>query len=279
MLKLADQKKDIPVKIEKKVIKKDGEFSDRPMTKREKDEYIRENEFRLRKEGKLPAKEKSPKLTSTKTEDKYDNVEKTEKVVEKPKIKSEPGPSFHSAVLKSMPPPDKRKEDSEKSALERQRKELEAKMKDLDRQREELDKKTKIEADNRRKRLEYERKMEEIKRRQFAETQERRKIEQEKKKLNSMQEEYEKMQKKMKEMEARLAAGKSKEPRDVHSVESRPFPGEKKRRDKDRGRDRDRGYQRRLESDSEEYDSELDDFIDDSDAKFDYSAEIRSIFK
>merc|ERR1711953_141840 len=38
-------------------------------------------------------------------------------------------------------------------------------------------------------------------------------------------------------------------------------------------------YRRRLDSDSEEeYDSEMDDFIDDSDAKIDVSAEIRKIF-
>ena len=36
LLKLANEKKDIPVKIETKVEKKDGEFGDRPMTKKEK---------------------------------------------------------------------------------------------------------------------------------------------------------------------------------------------------------------------------------------------------
>jgi protein SPT2 len=34
----------------------------------------------------------------------------------------------------------------------------------------------------------------------------------------------------------------------------------------------------RIESDESDYDSEMDDFIDDSDAKFDFSAEIRNIF-
>ena len=38
-------------------------------------------------------------------------------------------------------------------------------------------------------------------------------------------------------------------------------------------------WKNRIESESEEeYDSELDDFIDDSDAKIDVSKEIRSIF-
>merc|ERR1712228_942920 len=108
-------------------------------------------------------------------------------------------------------------------------------------------------------------------------------IEKEKKRINGMQQEYIEMQKKMKEMEERLAAGSSSK-RDVNSVESRSFPGERKRpdsrdRDRHRGGGRGRGdYRQRIESDSEEYDSEMDDFIDDSDAKIDISSEIRSIF-
>merc|ERR1712076_194431 len=51
---------------------------------------------------------------------------------------------------------------------------------------------------------------------------------------------------------------------------------------KDQGRRDNRGsssYKRRIESDSEdEYDSEMDDFLDDSEAKVDISKEIRSIF-
>merc|ERR1712098_883605 len=121
--------------------------------------------------------------------------------------------------------------------------------------------------------------MEEVRRkqaRQAQEMQERKELEKEKKRINGMQ-------KKMKEMEERLAAGGSSK-RDVNSVESRAFPGERKRPDS-RGRDRHRGggrgrgdYRQRIESDSEEYDSEMDDFIDDSDAKIDISSEIRSIF-
>merc|ERR1719166_832305 len=81
-------------------------------------------------------------------------------------------------------------------------------------------------------------------------------------------------------MEAKMSAGGSK--RDIHSVEARTLPFEKKKRDHhdhDRGGSSSNGYKRRLESDSEEeYDSEMDDFIDDTDAKVDISAEIRSIF-
>lgn len=80
---------------------------------------------------------------------------------------------------------------------------------------------------------------------------------------------YKEMQRKMKEMEAQMSVRNS---RDIDSVASRPFPGEKR---KSGGGE----YRRRLDSDSEEeYDSEMDDFIDDSDAKCDYSAEIRKIF-
>ena len=258
---------------------KESEFG-RPMSKREKEEYIRDNEARLRREGKLPPKEKHqpiPKLSDKR--DRGSSEEKTEKVVEKPKIKAEPGPSFHSAVIKSMDHPDKRKEDARKSALERERKEIEAKMKELDRKREELDKKTKIEEYNRKKKQEYERKMEEIRRRQVTEQKERRKLDDERKNLDAMQLKYKEMQREMKEMEARMSAGGSK--RDVNSVEARSLPFEKKKRDhyRDRGGSSSNGYKRRLESDSEEeYDSEMDDFIDDTDAKVDISAEIRSIF-
>merc|ERR1719510_162583 len=74
----------------------------------------------------------------------------------------------------------------------------------------------------------------------------------------------------------------------IKSVEARHFPGEKlpsKNHVKNK-RPRSRSpvpYKSkkssgmRIESDSE-YDSEMDDFIDDSDAKIDISAEIRNIF-
>ena len=282
LLKLANEKKDIPVKIEKKVDKlKDGEFGDRPMTKREKEEFIRDNEARLRREGKLPPKERSPAVMEKKS--RGSSEEKVERIPEKPpKVRAEPGPSFHSAVLKTMPPPEKRKHDSELSEAARQMKELEMKMKDLEKKKEELETKSRVEEYNRRKRLEYERKKEELerekRRQQHTEKQERRKLDQDKKKLEEMQQRYKEMQRQLQEKEQRLSSGGSK--RDIHSVQSRDFPGEKKRRD-----DRDHfsgrgggGGGRRIESDSEDYDSEMDDFIDDSDAKVDISAEIRNIF-
>jgi len=78
----------------------------------------------------------------------------------------------------------------------------------------------------------------------------------------------------------------------IRSVEARAFPGEKRppkqisRNKRPRSRSRSRSpvpfkskknNGMRIESDSE-YDSEMDDFIDDSDAKIDISAEIRNIF-
>ena len=70
----------------------------------------------------------------------------------------------------------------------------------------------------------------------------------------------------LKEKEHRLSSSGSK--RDNNSDKSRHLPG-----------DRGRPGGRRIESDSDEdYDSEMDDFIDDSDAKVDISAEIRNIF-
>merc|ERR1711962_762457 len=85
----------------------------------------------------------------------------------------------------------------------------------------------------------------------------------------------------MKDMEARLKGGSSNGKvggkRDPHSVEARVFPGEKRKPEK--GGRRPDEYKRRIESDSEdEYDSEMDDFLDDSEANVDISKEIRSIF-
>lgn len=279
LLRLADQKKDIPVKIEKKVEKTDGEFGERPMTKKEKEEYIRDNEARLRREGKLPLKEKPPAIPKLSDKKSRNSPDVKEKEKEKPKVKAEPGPSFHPAVLKSMPPPDKRREEAERSAHERERKELEAKMKELDEMRKDLDRRTKVEEYNRKKRQEYERRMEEERRRKEQQKNERHKLDGERRKLDQMREQLEQMQRQMKEKEAKLARSGSH--RDVNSVESRHFPGEKRRDDDRKKKSKggsSQGYQRRLESDSEEYDSEMDDFIDDSDAKCDYSAEIRNIF-
>ena len=287
LLKLADEKKDIPVKIEKKVEKvKESEFGLGPMTKREKEEYIRDNKDRLRREGKLAAKEKSPTIPKLSDKKTQGSPEPREKEREKPRMKAEPGPSYHPAVLKSMPPADKRREDAERSAHERERKELEAKMKELERMREDLDKRTKIEECNRKKRQEYERKMEEQRRKQEKHLQERHKLESERRRLDQMKQQMEDMQRSLKEKEAKLSSGSSSSSsstkyRDVKSVESRQFPGEKRREEDRRRKSKGGGggYQRRLESDSEEdYDSEMDDFIDDSDARCDYSSEIRKIF-
>lgn len=281
LLKMANEKKDIPVKVDKKAKLKDSEFGDRPMTKQEKEDYMRENEARLRKEGKW--KEKTPPPKKIERIEKKPSLPEEKPRYEKPKPRPEPGPMFHAAVKKSMPPPEKRREDAEKSAYEREKREMEMKMRELERRREEMEKKHKVAEHNDRKRQEYERKLEEQKRRELKEKQDKRKMESEKKELNEMQNKYKEMQRKMKEMEDRMKGGGSSSKgvkRDINSVEARTFPGEKRRPEpKQRKGGSDNGYKRRIESDSEEeYDSELDDFIDDSDSKVDISAEIRNIF-
>jgi len=282
LLKMANEKKDIPVKVDKKVKVKDSEFGDRPMTKQEKQDFMRDNEARLRREGKW--KEKTPPPKIEKIERKPEKSLPEEKPrYEKPKPRPEPGPMFHSAVKKSMPPPEKRKEEAERSAYEREKREMEMKMKELERRKDEMEKKHKMAEYNERKRQEYEKKREEQMRRELKEKQDRRKMESEKKELNDMQSKYKEMQRQMKEMEDRMKGGAGGssgrgEKRDINSVQARTFIGEKRRPEPKKRKDDD-GYKRRIESDSEEdYDSEMDDFIDDTDSRVDISAEIRNIF-
>merc|ERR1712212_631253 len=108
-----------------------------------------------------------------------------------------------------------------------------------------------------------------------------RKSEGNKKEMEDMKAKYKEMERKMEEMKRRLNGGagssSSSGKRDVREVEARRFPGEKGYREERGGGSG--GWKNRIESESEEeYDSELDDFIDDSDAKIDISKEIRSIF-
>eukprot|EP00088_Acartia_fossae_P047527 TRINITY_DN5152_c0_g1_i20.p1 TRINITY_DN5152_c0_g1~~TRINITY_DN5152_c0_g1_i20.p1 ORF type:complete len:554 (-),score=186.14 TRINITY_DN5152_c0_g1_i20:834-2495(-) len=134
LLQMANVVKDRPVVVQKKKDVKEFDLGDRPMTKKQREEYIRENESRLRKEGKLPPKEvpKIPKLNASSTSNADNNNHKTshEKTKsgtpplksgsstpsDKPAVSSsaskqsttaavrrpEPGPSLHPAVLKSM---------------------------------------------------------------------------------------------------------------------------------------------------------------------------------
>merc|ERR1712012_248520 len=108
-----------------------------------------------------------------------------------------------------------------------------------------------------------------------------RKSEGNKKEMEDMKAKYKEMERKMEEMKRRLNGGagssSSSGKRDVREVEARRFPGEKGYREERGGGSG--SWKNRIESESEEeYDSELDDFIDDSDAKIDVSKEIRSIF-
>lgn len=233
LLKIANEKKDIPIKLEKKKPAKESEFGSRPMTEQEKKEFIRENEARLRREGKLPPKQKAPEkkngrtspeldLRDSRKKDKSPDIRKREKSPEVDlrdtrKMKpAEPGPMFHSAVKKSMP--EKKEESRAMSDYERQKKEFERKMKELEEQKmemenkhremaskhREMENKQKILQHNERKRLEFQRQEEERKRKEIERKRELRKQEEEKKELEDMQSKYKEMQKKMKEMEARL---------------------------------------------------------------------------
>jgi len=247
LLEMANHKKDIPIKVEKKKVGKDSEFGDRPMTEQEKKEFMREHEARLRREGKLP-----PKKRAVTPDIDFRDSRKSKA--------AEPGPSHHQVVKKSMP------ESSKVSEYEEKRKEMERKKKEMERQMAELEDRTR-DLDRRR---EAERRDQEKDKFKIAAFNEKKRLE-DKKKLDTMQEEYREMQRKMKEMEARLAGGSK---RDLGSVQARNFPGEKGHREQEsRG-----GYSRRIDSDSEEEEDDLDGFIDDSDAKIDIGKEIRSIF-
>lgn len=288
LLQLANQKKDIPIKVEKKKSAKESEFGARPMTEQEKKEYMRENEAKLRREGKLP-KVPERRRDLTPEIDLRDS--------RKPAKAPEPGPQFHKAVKKTMP--EERKGgmgefEREKKEMERKIKELEQRKLDmenehktaqanerkrLEQRRAEMDSKQKIAQYNEKKRLDYQKKAEDDKRREIERRRAERKREDDKKDLDDMQSKYKEMQRKMKDMEARLKGGSGSSSsggkRDPHNVEARRFPGEKGGRDQGG----ESSYKRRIESDSEEeYDSELDDFIDDSGDKMDIGKEIRSIF-
>merc|ERR1712212_1475984 len=115
MGKMANEKKDQPVNLDKMKKKpgKEGEMRERPMTEQEKKEYMREQESRLRREGKLPPKERPAERKSNGPElDLRDS---------RGKEKKETGPMFHSAAKKMMP---------QITDFEREKKEMEKKMKE-----------------------------------------------------------------------------------------------------------------------------------------------------
>ena len=259
---------------------------------------------RLRREGKLPPKEKPIERRSNGPElDLRDS---------RGKEKKETGPMFHQAAKKMMPQvPDFEKE---KKEMERKMKEQMEKMKELEKkemefkmqkQKEEerklVDEKRKLAMYNEKKKQDYEKRREEERRKEM-ERMRMRKSEGNKKEMEDMKAKYKEMERKMEEMKRRLNGGagssSSSGKRDVREVEARRFPGEKRYREEvnicfsfsistnqcflsssfQRGGGSG-SWKNRIESESEEeYDSELDDFIDDSDAKIDVSKEIRSIF-
>lgn len=263
LLKMANDKKDVPVKAEKnkKPVGKDAEFGGRPMTQKEKEEHRLEEERRLRREGKLPPKTREPvpsqsrpSSSSVKKEkekdaeiSKYKIPSKTPDIPKKKPPRPDPGPQFHPAVVKKpyKPPAhyksDWRGEDIAPKKSEGWTKPEERKLK-MDQAR----------------------------------------LGKEKSYLNSSQE---------------RGGGSG-----GHKSSKRDYDSGKRDADKMRRRDdsppkkKDTGVRkfdpskmnklpsnfnkRRIESDDseEEYDSEMDDFIDDTEDKVDIGAEIRNIF-
>lgn len=107
LIKMAKQQQKAPPKAEVSKPEKDFEF-ERPMTKKEKEEFMRERESKLRRMGKLPPKELAKKpedKVSAKVKDKDSKV-KSEEKQEQP-VKKKPvfvGPEFHPAVVKAPKP-------------------------------------------------------------------------------------------------------------------------------------------------------------------------------
>ena len=114
-MKLAEDKHKVPVKPEAptKSNTAEAEF-DRPMTKKEKEEYLREQASKLRKQGKLPTKttataeQNSKKQVEAEAGEKKSAPEKKKEEEEAPTSVPKPkkvpvvtGPEFHHAVLKS----------------------------------------------------------------------------------------------------------------------------------------------------------------------------------
>merc|ERR1712226_1497784 len=170
LMNMAKQVKDIPVKVEKKKNVKESEFGARPMTEQEKKEFMRENESRLRREGKLPPKEKVPDrkkgkspeldLRDTRKKEKSPEVDLRDTRKVKP---AEPGPMFHKAVKKSMPEVKKPVVDERSRAMseyEREKREMERKMKELEEKRNEMENKHRIMQHNEKKRLDFQRRQE-----------------------------------------------------------------------------------------------------------------------
>merc|ERR1712226_1800229 len=121
-----------------------------------KKEFMRENESRLRREGKLPPKEKVPDRKKGKSPEL--DLRDTRK-----KKPAEPGPMFHKAVKKSMPEVKKPVVDERSRAMseyEREKREMERKMKELEEKRNEMENKHRIMQHNEKKRLDFQRRQE-----------------------------------------------------------------------------------------------------------------------
>merc|ERR1712192_31189 len=89
LLKMANEKKDQPVNLDKMKKKpgKEGEMRERPMTEQEKKEFMRQEESRLSREGKLAPKQ-----------ERKSNGPEVDLRDSRGKEKKETGPMFHSAA-------------------------------------------------------------------------------------------------------------------------------------------------------------------------------------
>merc|ERR1712013_122644 len=162
---------------------KEGEMRDRPMTEQEKKEFMREQESRLRREGKLPPKEKPIERRSNGPElDLRDS---------RGKEKKETGPMFHQAAKKMMPQvPD----------FEKEKKEMEFKMqKQKEEERKLVDEKRKLAMYNEKKKQDYEKRRVEERRKEM-ERMRMKKSEGNKKEMEDMKAKYKEMERKMEEM-------------------------------------------------------------------------------
>merc|ERR1719500_1214298 len=223
----------------------------RPMTEQEKKEYMREQESRLRREGKLP-----PKPAERKS-----NGPEVDLRDSRGKEKRETGPMFHAAAKKTMP--QMNDFEREKKEMERKMKEQMEKMKDLEKreleakmqrqkveERKLVDEKRKLAMYNEKKKQDFEKRREEERRKEIEKMRERRK-EGDKKELEDMQAKYREMERKMEEMKSRLngpsrGSSSSSGKRDIREVEARRFPGEKGYRE-ERG-EGSGGWKNRIES-------------------------------
>ena len=138
LIKMAQQKQKEPIQMEQKKEAGEGEFKGRPMTQKEKEEYLRERQSHLRKTGKIAPsapytkkqlnnghpqnKNSGSNAASSSSSSALERIDKKqppneEKVIKPPKYPVIKGPEFHPAVVKASSSSTGR---SDKSQLKKQ---------------------------------------------------------------------------------------------------------------------------------------------------------------